>query len=59
MSRAELESILESLGAQIVKSVSKNTDVVIVGENPTAHKIEKAKKLGIPIIYIKQETPAD
>ena len=59
MSRAELENILESLGAQIVKSVSKNTDLVIVGENPAVHKIEKAKKLGIPIVYIKQETPAD
>lgn len=56
MSRQLLEDHLRLLGAQIVKSVSSKTDIVIAGENPTEHKLAKARELGIPIVYIKKET---
>lgn len=59
MSRAELEAELERQGAKIVKSVTKNTDLLIVGNNPSPQKVAKALELGIPIVYIKDETPAE
>ena len=46
--RDELTEILESLGGSVTSSVSKKTDVVIVGEN-AGSKYEKAIKLGITI----------
>lgn len=46
--RDEIKSIIELYGGQISESVSKKTDVVIVGENPGS-KSEKATKLGIEI----------
>jgi NAD-dependent DNA ligase len=58
MSRAELEAELERRGAKIVKTVSKSTDLLIIGENPSPQKIAKALELGIPIIDLKQEPPA-
>ena len=36
------------MGGEIVSSVSKNTDVVIVGLSPGS-KYEKAKRLGVTI----------
>jgi NAD-dependent DNA ligase len=56
MSRQLLEDYLRSLGAKIVKSVTSQTDLIIVGENPAEHKVAKARELGIPIVYIKEET---
>ena len=41
--------IIESLGGEIVGSVSKNTTLVIAGEN-AGSKLDKAKSLGIKII---------
>ena len=46
--RDELTLILENLGGSVTNSVSRKTDVVIVGENPGS-KYEKAEKLGITI----------
>ena len=48
--RDELTEVLENLGGSVTSSVSKKTDVVIVGENPGS-KYEKAQKLGITIWY--------
>lgn len=48
-SRKEWESILSDKGAKISSAVSKNTDIVIVGENPGS-KFIKAQELGIKII---------
>jgi len=45
-SRDEAKRILESMGARVASSVSKNTDFVIVGENPGS-KLAEAQKLGI------------
>jgi len=44
--RDKLTEILQSLGAEVVSSVSKNTDLVIVGQE-AGSKLEKAKKLNI------------
>ena len=49
MPRAELKDRLQSLGARVTGSVSKNTDYVVVGENPGS-KHDKAVKLGIAIL---------
>ena len=48
MSRDEGKELIESLGGKNTGSVSKKTDVVIVGENPGS-KYDKAKELGITI----------
>ncbi len=48
MSRDEIKALLESYGGKSVDSVSKNTDIVIVGEAPGS-KYDKAKNLGIEI----------
>jgi DNA ligase (NAD+) len=48
MSRTEAKDRLESLGARVTGTVSKNTDLVIAGENPGS-KLEKAEKLGVEV----------
>ncbi|EJO5347704.1 NAD-dependent DNA ligase LigA [Clostridium botulinum] len=48
-SRGEIKEKLQSLGAKVSSSVSKNTDYVLVGEKPGS-KYEKAVKLGVNII---------
>lgn len=48
--RAQLTKILQNLGADIVSSVSKNTDFVIVGAD-AGSKLDIAKKLGIRLVY--------
>jgi DNA ligase (NAD+) len=49
MSREEAKAKLQSLGAKVMNSVSKNTDIVIVGENPGS-KLEKARTLDISLM---------
>lgn len=46
--RDQLSSLIESYGGEVVKSVSKNTDVVIAGEK-SGSKFDKAKELDIEI----------
>lgn len=48
MSRDEIKALIESYGGKAIDSVSKKTDVVIVGESPGS-KYDKAKELGIEI----------
>lgn len=48
-SRKELEEIFKSMGAKTSSSVSKNTDMVVVGEKPGS-KFDKARELGIRIV---------
>ena len=49
MDRAAAKSKLLALGAQISESVSRNTDLVIAGENPGS-KLAKAQLLSIKIL---------
>ncbi len=48
MPRDEIKKLIESYGGKAIDSVSKNTDVVIVGDAPGS-KYTKAQELGIPI----------
>ena len=48
MSRNEATSMIESQGGKVTSSVTKKTDVVIVGSEPGS-KYDKAKELGITI----------
>jgi hypothetical protein len=47
--RGEIKELLEGAGAVVTNSVSKRTDLVIVGEEPGS-KLKKAQQLGIPTI---------
>lgn len=47
----DLEENINIMGGKVTSSVSKNTDfVVVIDKNNTSSKIQKAKKLKIPII---------
>jgi len=48
-SRNEIKEVIESLGGKVTGSVSKQTDFVLVGDNPGS-KYDKAHELGVKII---------
>jgi len=48
-SRSQIEELIRQHGGKAASSVSKNTSMVLAGENPGS-KVEKARALGIPII---------
>jgi DNA ligase (NAD+) len=49
-SRDKYKELIELNGGKNVSSISKKTDMVFAGENMGPAKLEKATKLGIPII---------
>lgn len=49
-SRDELKQMIELHGGKNVGSISKNTSYVLAGDNMGPSKLEKAQKLGVPII---------
>ena len=53
LSRDEAQAKLKELGAKTPSSVSKNTNFVVVGENPGSKAI-KARELGIKILSEKE-----
>lgn len=48
-SRDQIKEKIEAMGGTVTSSVSKNTDYVIVGEDPGS-KLEKARSLNIPLL---------
>lgn len=52
-SRRQAEEIVRSLGGNATSSVTKNTDFIVIGENPGS-KFQNAKSLGIKIIDEKE-----
>jgi DNA ligase (NAD+) len=53
LTRDEAAEKIKERGGKVSGSVSKNTDYVLVGEDPGS-KYEKAKKLGVPILSEEQ-----
>ena len=49
-SREEYKSLIESHGGKNVSSISKKTTFILAGENMGPSKLEKAQKLGIPLM---------
>ena len=49
ITRNDAKKFIESSGGKVIESVSKNTDLLILGENPGS-KYDKAKALGIRIM---------
>ncbi len=49
-SRDEYKAIIESHGGKNGSSVSKKTDFILAGDNMGPAKLEKAAKLGVPVI---------
>ncbi len=54
LSRDEARERIKSLGGDVNNSVSKNTDFVVVGEDPGENKYTAAKELGVKIIDEKE-----
>ncbi|GFP33381.1 DNA ligase (NAD+) [Candidatus Hakubella thermalkaliphila] len=48
-SRGDAEELIKAMGGTVSSSVSKNTDFVVVGEEPGS-KYDKALKLGVTIL---------
>ncbi len=53
MTREEATARIESLGGKVMKSVSKNTNYLVVGEKPGSNRVE-ALKLGIATLNEKE-----
>lgn len=47
--RREIEDLIRSHGGTVAGSVSRNTDFVLVGDNPGS-KLDRARELGVPVI---------
>lgn len=49
MSRAEMKELIEEAGGYVASSVTKETNYLVVGEDPGS-KVEKARKLGVKML---------
>ena len=54
ISRAEAKSLVEKNSGNIVSSVTKKLDYLVIGEKPTNRKVDLAKSLGIKIVTQKE-----
>lgn len=53
-SRDEYKEMIENNGGKNVGSVSKKTSFILAGENMGPSKLEKAQKLGVPVVSEQQ-----
>lgn len=53
-SRDEYKTLIEQNGGKNATSISKNTTFILAGDNMGPSKLEKAQKLGIPILTEQQ-----
>jgi len=51
MSRAKMAEKLKAQGIKVTTSLSKNTDVFLAGTGAKQHKLDKARQLGVEVIY--------
>jgi len=49
-SRDQIKELIEQHGGKNVSSISKNTSYLVAGDSIGPSKLEKANKLGIPIL---------
>ena len=49
-SRDEIHQTIEQYGGRPVSSISKQTDLIVVGENAGESKLKKAQNLGVKMI---------
>ncbi len=54
ISRAEAKSLVEKNSGNIVSSVNKKLNYLVLGDKPTNKKVELAKKIGVKIINQKE-----
>jgi len=54
LSRSEIKSILQDMGAKVTNAVSSKTTILLAGKNPGS-KLDKAKKMNIKIITNLEE----
>ncbi len=50
LSREGVKELLERHGAEVPGAVSKKLDFLVLGENPGASKVDKARGLGLPLL---------
>ena len=56
MSRAEAKSLVEKNSGNIVSSVNKKLNFLVLGDKPTSKKVELAKKIGVKILNQEEWT---
>ena len=54
ISRAEAKSLIEKNSGINLNSVSKNLDVLVIGDKPTKRKVDQAKNLNIKIMSLEE-----
>ena len=48
--RSEMQAEARDLGARVLSSVSKKLEILVIGEEPSQSKVNKAKKYGIQVM---------
>uniref|UniRef100_A0AAU7PEY6 DNA ligase (NAD(+)) n=1 Tax=Burkholderia phage vB_BgluM-SURPRISE13 TaxID=3159457 RepID=A0AAU7PEY6_9VIRU len=56
MSREDVKAFLEARGGKVSSSVSRKTDFLVIGREPSANKLEAAVKHGVNILDFLPET---
>ena len=54
LKRDDLKTLVENNGGKVSSAVTNNTSLVVAGNSPTHHKLDKANKLNIPVLTEEQ-----